>query len=124
MINLVVSFASTYFTNVYFELYLKIMLFYTVFHNTFYNICLFCNFQIQEEVSKLLELKAKLTEVDGVADGPTKFTLKTPKGTRDYGPQQAALRSSVLNKIVDVFNKHGAETIDTPVFELKVKFQS
>lgn len=30
-----------------------------------------------------------------------------------------ALRQSVLEKIVAVFQKHGAETIDTPVFELK-----
>lgn len=30
-----------------------------------------------------------------------------------------ALRQNVLQKIIDVFQKHGAETIDTPVFELK-----
>lgn len=48
-----------------------------------------------------------------------KFTLKTAKGTRDFNPQQMALRQSVLEKIVGVFKKHGAETIDTPVFELK-----
>lgn len=30
-----------------------------------------------------------------------------------------ALRQSVLDKIIAVFKKHGAETIDTPVFELK-----
>lgn len=30
-----------------------------------------------------------------------------------------ALRQSVLNKIIAVFQKHGAETIETPVFELK-----
>lgn len=29
------------------------------------------------------------------------------------------LRQTVLDKIIDVFKKHGAETIDTPVFELK-----
>lgn len=31
-----------------------------------------------------------------------------------------ALRSGVLNKIIAIFKKHGAENIDTPVFELKV----
>ncbi|XP_068085983.1 histidine--tRNA ligase isoform X2 [Anabrus simplex] len=72
--------------------------------------------KIAEEVSKLLELKAQLGTDDV---GPQKFTLKTPKGTRDYGPQQMALRSSVLEKIVTVFKRHGAETIDTPIFELK-----
>lgn len=50
-----------------------------------------------------------------------KIILKTPKGTRDYNPQQMALRQGVLEKITKIFKKHGAETIDTPVFELKVK---
>uniref|UniRef100_A0AAR5P5C2 histidine--tRNA ligase n=1 Tax=Dendroctonus ponderosae TaxID=77166 RepID=A0AAR5P5C2_DENPD len=78
--------------------------------------------QIAEEVSKLLDLKAQLVAEDGTV-APTnvnqKFTLKTAKGTRDYSPEQMALRLSVLNKIVAVFKKHGAVTIDTPVFELK-----
>ncbi|XP_050307999.1 histidine--tRNA ligase, cytoplasmic isoform X2 [Anthonomus grandis grandis] len=79
--------------------------------------------QIAEEVAKLLDLKAQAQSQN--EDGPAtpnvnqKFTLKTPKGTRDYSPEQMALRLSVLNKIVSVFKKHGAETIDTPVFELK-----
>ncbi|XP_017041984.1 histidine--tRNA ligase, cytoplasmic isoform X1 [Drosophila ficusphila] len=73
--------------------------------------------QIDEEVSRLLALKAKLG-----GDAPPanqKFTLKTPKGTRDYGPQQMTLRQGVLDKIVQVFKRHGGEAIDTPVFELK-----
>lgn len=73
--------------------------------------------QIDEEVAKLLQLKAKLTENEPAA--PQKFTLKTPKGTRDYNPEQMTLRLNVLNKVIEVFKKHGAETIDTPVFELK-----
>lgn len=76
----------------------------------------FITFQIDEEVAKLLALKAKIT----TDDTPHKFTLKTPKGTRDYNPQQMSLRQDVLAKIVDVFKRHGAETIDTPIFELKV----
>ncbi|XP_020806364.1 histidine--tRNA ligase, cytoplasmic isoform X3 [Drosophila serrata] len=73
--------------------------------------------QIDEEVARLLALKAKL----GGDAPPTnqKFTLKTPKGTRDYGPQQMTLRQGVLDKIVQVFKRHGGEAIDTPVFELK-----
>lgn len=54
-----------------------------------------------------------------VTAGSQKLILKTPKGTRDYGPEQMALRLSVLEKIVSIFKRHGAETIDTPVFELK-----
>lgn len=68
-------------------------------------------------MAKLLALKATL------GDGPAqnqKFTLKTPKGTRDYNPQQMMLRQNVLDKIITVFKKHGGEAIDTPVFELKV----
>ncbi|XP_059061954.1 histidine--tRNA ligase, cytoplasmic-like isoform X1 [Achroia grisella] len=75
-----------------------------------------CDDQIQEEVKKLLALKKQLTVEDVV---PQKFTLKTPKGTRDYNPQQMAIRNNVLQKIITVFKKHGAECIDTPVFELK-----
>lgn len=84
--------------------------------------------RIAEEVSKLLDLKAQAQARTASLseDGPhptenvnQKFTLKTPKGTRDYSPEQMALRLSVLNKIISVFKKHGAETIDTPVFELK-----
>jgi len=74
--------------------------------------------QISKEVSKLLELKASLSEIEG-QNGPTKFTLKTPKGTRDYGPAQMTIRNDVLDKIIQVFKRHGAETIETPVFELK-----
>ncbi|XP_019869010.2 histidine--tRNA ligase, cytoplasmic isoform X2 [Aethina tumida] len=75
--------------------------------------------QIAEEVAKLLELKAQLNDGNETTAGPQKFTLKTPKGTRDFSPEQMAVRNSVLQKIVSVFKKHGAETIDTPVFELK-----
>ncbi|XP_045763859.1 histidine--tRNA ligase, cytoplasmic isoform X1 [Maniola jurtina] len=72
--------------------------------------------QIQEEVSKLLALKAQLGSEDAA---PSKFVLKTAKGTRDYNPQQMTIRNNVLQKIITVFKKHGAECIDTPVFELK-----
>ncbi|XP_037870922.1 histidine--tRNA ligase, cytoplasmic isoform X1 [Bombyx mori] len=72
--------------------------------------------QVKEEVSKLLALKAQLVTEDA---GPQKFTLKTPKGTRDYNPQQMTIRNNVLDKIITVFRRHGAECIDTPVFELK-----
>merc|ERR1712212_962600 len=51
--------------------------------------------------------------------GSAKVTLKTAKGTRDYQPAQMAVREKVFNKIVETFKRHGAETIDTPVFELK-----
>ena len=45
--------------------------------------------------------------------------LKTPKGTIDYDGQQMKIREYCINLIKDVFKKHGAEQIDTPVFELR-----
>ncbi|XP_039265302.2 histidine--tRNA ligase-like isoform X1 [Styela clava] len=71
--------------------------------------------EIDEEVSKLLELKAKL----GDGDTKTKYVLKAPKGTRDFTPKQMVIREKVFDTIIGCFKRHGAETIDTPVFELK-----
>ncbi|XP_040852926.1 histidine--tRNA ligase, cytoplasmic isoform X2 [Ochotona curzoniae] len=71
--------------------------------------------QIEEEVAKLLKLKAQL----GPDDTKHKFVLKTPKGTRDYSPRQMAVREKVFDVIIRCFKRHGAEVIDTPVFELK-----
>lgn len=48
-----------------------------------------------------------------------KFELKTPKGTRDFGPTEMAIRERVFSAITAVFKRHGCVTIDTPVFELK-----
>lgn len=72
--------------------------------------------QIKEEVEILLNLKRQM-DPESAASG--KLILKTAKGTRDYNPEQMALRLGVIDKIVSIFKNHGAETIDTPVFELK-----
>lgn len=40
-------------------------------------------------------------------------------GTRDFGPKQMAVRENVIKTITEIFKRHGAETIDTPVFELR-----
>jgi histidyl-tRNA synthetase len=45
--------------------------------------------------------------------------VKVPKGTRDLDPFQMAVRKDVISKLSNCFERHGAETIDTPVFELK-----
>lgn len=74
------------------------------------------NKKIAEEVDTLLKLKALSVDND---TGSQKLTLKTPKGTKDYGPEQTALRKNVFDKIVSIFERHGAVTIDTPIFELK-----
>ncbi|PAV85776.1 hypothetical protein WR25_25084 [Diploscapter pachys] len=72
---------------------------------------------IKEHVAQLKSLKAKLG--DKGDEAPGKFVLKTPKGTRDYDPEAMAVRESVLRIVTEAFKRHGAETIDTPVFELR-----
>uniref|UniRef100_A0A914EP07 histidine--tRNA ligase n=1 Tax=Acrobeloides nanus TaxID=290746 RepID=A0A914EP07_9BILA len=67
---------------------------------------------VKEQVAKLQALKAQLGD-------DFKMVLKTPKGTRDYGPKAMAIREKVLKIITETFKRHGAETIDTPVFELR-----
>ena len=63
----------------------------------------------------MLALKAELPD----EKVPGKFSLKTAKGTRDFVPKQMVIREKAFEKIVACFKRHGAETIDTPVFELK-----
>ena len=87
-------------------------------YKTIYNEFLFIlNFQIEQEVEKLKALKLELGDEPASSGG--KMILKTAKGTRDFQPDQMAIREKVMKKIVDVFKCHGAVTIDTPVFELK-----
>uniref|UniRef100_A0A8C8FMB4 histidine--tRNA ligase n=1 Tax=Oncorhynchus tshawytscha TaxID=74940 RepID=A0A8C8FMB4_ONCTS len=45
--------------------------------------------------------------------------MTVSQGTRDYNPKQMAIREKVFNTIISCFKRHGAENIDTPVFELK-----
>ncbi|KAF6176050.1 hypothetical protein GIB67_000144 [Kingdonia uniflora] len=44
---------------------------------------------------------------------------KIPKGTRDFAKEQMAIREKTFSIIQDVFKRHGATSLDTPVFELK-----
>ncbi|CAM0140254.1 Cytoplasmic and mitochondrial histidine tRNA synthetase [Umbelopsis sp. WA50703] len=83
---------------------------------------------IDAEVAILKDLKSQLATIDGTADKGDKpkekvaknaFTLKVPKGTKDYNDKEMAIREKVFSTITTVFKKHGAVTIDTPVFELK-----
>ncbi|KAK4550313.1 Cytoplasmic and mitochondrial histidine tRNA synthetase [Oleoguttula mirabilis] len=47
------------------------------------------------------------------------FQLKVPKGTKDWEGKDMVIRDKIFASITDVFKRHGAVTIDTPVFELK-----
>ena len=51
--------------------------------------------------------------------GDSKIKVKVVKGARDFLPFQMAIRNKAFKIITDVFKKHGAVEIDTPVFELK-----
>eukprot|EP00038_Savillea_parva_P018243 m.22762 g.22762 ORF g.22762 m.22762 type:complete len:563 (-) comp4026_c0_seq1:129-1817(-) len=88
-----------------------------------------------DALAKLKQLKEKFVATFGVepsAGGAKKFKksaaskaagqnfqLKNPKGMRDYGPEEMAIRHKVFDRIIEVFKLHGAVTIDTPVMELK-----
>ncbi len=41
------------------------------------------------------------------------------QGTRDYSDKEMAIRERIFATITAVFKRHGAVTIDTPVFERK-----
>ncbi|KAM5433921.1 Cytoplasmic and mitochondrial histidine tRNA synthetase [Microsporum ferrugineum] len=49
----------------------------------------------------------------------TSFTLKTPKGTKDWAGSDALLRDQIFSTITNVFKRHGGMALDTPVFELR-----
>lgn len=54
----------------------------------------------------------------------SKVVAKPPKGTRDIGPEAMMVRSRAFDLITNVFRKHGAVSIDTPVFELRDVLQN
>lgn len=47
------------------------------------------------------------------------FSLKTPKGTKDWADKDMVIREAVFSKLSALFKSHGGVTIDTPVFELR-----
>lgn len=69
----------------------------------------------RQHTEQVTDAMAKMTPNEEDAG----FVIKTPRGTRDYHPGQMRIREEVFRTIVDCFKQHGAETIDTPVIELK-----
>lgn len=51
-------------------------------------------------------------EKDGKGKGQQ---LKVPKGTKDWGPQDMAIRDKIFETIKTVFKRNGGQTIDTCV---------
>ncbi|KAJ3104660.1 hypothetical protein HK100_004020 [Physocladia obscura] len=75
---------------------------------------------IDEQVALLKDLNTKKNDSSLADDDASKkFDLKTPKGTRDFVPEEMAIREQMFATISKVFKRHGGVTIDTPVFELK-----
>ncbi|KAG8966192.1 Cytoplasmic and mitochondrial histidine tRNA synthetase [Tulasnella sp. 419] len=83
---------------------------------------------INEEKKKLGDLKKRLATASGAAGSGsqgkkaapnTRMQLKTPKGTRDWSPQEMFIRERIFSTLSKVFKAHGGVTIDTPVFELR-----
>ncbi|KAI6661375.1 Histidyl-tRNA synthetase, cytoplasmic [Oopsacas minuta] len=70
--------------------------------------------QIDKEIAKLQLIKKEHDK-----DDKPQFSLKCAKGARDFDPQQMAVRDQLFSTITSCFKRHGAVTIDTPVFELK-----
>eukprot|EP01026_Neomeris_dumetosa_P006189 TRINITY_DN11967_c0_g2_i1.p2 TRINITY_DN11967_c0_g2~~TRINITY_DN11967_c0_g2_i1.p2 ORF type:complete len:166 (-),score=18.65 TRINITY_DN11967_c0_g2_i1:42-539(-) len=66
------------------------------------------------------ELLTMLNELKTVMEAnATRRKPKLPKGTRDFLPTQMSIREEAFAIIQNVFRRHGAVSIDTPVFELR-----
>ncbi|KAL1556743.1 histidine--tRNA ligase [Salvia divinorum] len=63
------------------------------------------------------DLLAKLKEI--VETNESRRLPKLPKGTRDFAKEQMAVREKAFSIITEVFKRHGATALDTPVFEMR-----
>ncbi|KAI0652587.1 histidyl-tRNA synthetase [Trametes meyenii] len=84
--------------------------------------------QVEDVKKKLGDLKRTLALLQnanagagGSKEGKKKerILLKTPKGTRDYGPSEMFCREHVERIVKDCFTTYGGSQLDTPVFERK-----
>ncbi|GMN56453.1 hypothetical protein TIFTF001_025556 [Ficus carica] len=68
---------------------------------------------------KDMEFDNLLSEVKEIVESNESRRLpKLPKGTRDFSKEQMTIRKKAFKIVEDVFEKHGATALDTPVFEL------
>uniref|UniRef100_K7F903 histidine--tRNA ligase n=1 Tax=Pelodiscus sinensis TaxID=13735 RepID=K7F903_PELSI len=73
---------------------------------------------LQPSSSGSVGLLVNLLDHGSLPFSPNSIDLGS-QGTRDYNPKQMAIREKVFDIIISCFKRHGAEVIDTPVFELK-----
>jgi len=72
------------------------------------------------EVSKKETPKTETEEVEEESSGKSgERNVSLPSGTRDTLPEQMVIREKAFAIIKRVFSRHGAVSIDTPVFERK-----
>ncbi|KAJ8487601.1 hypothetical protein ONZ51_g4067 [Trametes cubensis] len=83
---------------------------------------------VEEAKKKLGDLKKSLALLQnanagasGAKEGKKKerILLKTPKGTRDYGPGEMFCREHIERIVKECFTTYGGSQLDTPVFERK-----
>ncbi|KAK4488809.1 hypothetical protein RD792_004599, partial [Penstemon davidsonii] len=62
-------------------------------------------------------LRKKLKDI--VESNESRRLPKIPKGTRDFANEQTAIREKAFSIVVNVFKRHGAMGLNTPLFELR-----
>lgn len=62
---------------------------------------------------------AKASQSKSKKESKLQFQLKVPKGTKDWADKDMVIREGVFDSLSKLFKRHGAVTIDTPVFELR-----
>lgn len=66
------------------------------------------------------EFDGLLTKIREIVESNESRRLpKLPKGTRDFAKEQMAVREKAFSIITEVFKRHGAMALDTPVFEMR-----
>lgn len=75
-----------------------------------------CSF-LDPKVPAFADFLEKIKEI--VESNESRRLPKIPKGTRDFAKEQMAVREKAFSIITEVFKRHGAMALDTPVFELR-----
>jgi hypothetical protein len=72
-----------------------------------------------ENDSKVPVRPAKTPKAPKEKESGGNVSLKTAKGTRDWFGADVLLREHILATTREVYIRHGAQPLDTPVFELR-----
>ncbi|ODV85399.1 hypothetical protein CANARDRAFT_28195 [[Candida] arabinofermentans NRRL YB-2248] len=75
--------------------------------------------QSQPSVEVVVATPAKVSNSKKSKKESQSFTLKVPKGTKDWADKDMVIREGIFSTLTSLFKSHGGVTIDTPVFELR-----